>query len=278
MKFQKYNGAGNDFIIINNMEENISAEKLPAIAQKLCHRHMSLGADGFMVVEKSDVADYKMLFFNSDGSVGEMCGNGARCICRYGYENGLSGEVQNVETASGMVTGRRVEKRIYTVRLTDPTVIKPAVSAEVEGKAYTCGYVELGTPGLPHGVVHIPGLKEVPDGELFRLGRALRYHPVFPKGANITFYDFSGKNHVFERTYERGVEDFTYACGTGTAAVAIILALAGAVDDAGFTADMPGGRLQVDITRDGESIQAVYLTGPTNTVAAGEILDEELED
>ena len=277
MKFQKYNGAGNDFIIINNMEEHIPAEKLPAIARKLCHRHMSLGADGFMVVEKSGAADYKMLFFNSDGSVGEMCGNGARCICRYGYENGLAGEVQRVETASGIVTGRRIAPRVYTVRLTEPTVIKPAVSAEVRGKAYTCGYVELGTPGLPHGVVHIPNLRDVPDAELFQLGRALRYHPVFPKGANITFYDFAGENHVFERTYERGVEDFTYACGTGTAAVAIILALAGKAADAGFTADMPGGRLGVDITRDGNSIEAVYLTGPTNTVAAGEILDEELE-
>ena len=97
MRFWKMNGAGNDFIIINNMEEKIPGEKFPYIAKTLCERHLSIGADGFMVVEKPSnpsAADYRMLFFNSDGSMGEMCGNGARCICRYGFENGLSGKVQ----------------------------------------------------------------------------------------------------------------------------------------------------------------------------------------
>ena len=94
MKFWKMNGAGNDFIIINNIEEKISAERFPHMAELLCERHLSIGADGFMVVEKpteNTDADYRMLFYNSDGSMGEMCGNGARCICRYGYENGLAG-------------------------------------------------------------------------------------------------------------------------------------------------------------------------------------------
>ena len=90
MKFWKMNGAGNDFIILNNLEEHLSPALFPQIAQTLCERHLSIGADGLMVVEApTQGGDYKMLFFNSDGSVGEMCGNGARCICRYGYENGL---------------------------------------------------------------------------------------------------------------------------------------------------------------------------------------------
>ena len=114
MYFWKMNGAGNDFIVINNIDEKIPHDRLPEIARKLCHRHLSIGADGFMAVEKPTEgtdADYRMLFFNSDGSMGEMCGNGARCICRYGYENGLAGEFQRVETTAGIVTGERIDKR-----------------------------------------------------------------------------------------------------------------------------------------------------------------------
>ena len=118
MKFWKMNGAGNDFIILNNLEERLPLEALPRIARTLCERHMSIGADGLMVVEAADQGgDFKMLFFNSDGSAGEMCGNGARCICRYGFENGLAGETQTVETASGTVTGKRIDQRLYRVQI-----------------------------------------------------------------------------------------------------------------------------------------------------------------
>ncbi len=103
MKFWKMNGAGNDFIILNNLEEHLPLEAIPQIARTLCRRRMSIGADGLMVVEAADQGgDFKMLFFNSDGSVGEMCGNGARCICRYGFENGLARAAQAVETTAGM--------------------------------------------------------------------------------------------------------------------------------------------------------------------------------
>ena len=111
MKFWKMNGAGNDFIVINNIEEQIPVEKFNEIAKTLCERHLSVGADGMMVVETSQIGDYRMLFYNSDGSMGEMCGNGARCICRYGYENGLAGDVQRVETTAGVVTGERIDNR-----------------------------------------------------------------------------------------------------------------------------------------------------------------------
>ena len=99
MRFTKMNGAGNDFIILNNLEERLPRDRFPAIARLLCHRHLSIGADGLMVVDTpTEGGDYRMLFYNSDGSMGEMCGNGARCICRYGYEHGLAGERQTVET------------------------------------------------------------------------------------------------------------------------------------------------------------------------------------
>ena len=276
MKFHKLNGTGNDFVIIDNMDGALSPETLSRMAKKLCERHMSIGADGLMAVARSDRADFRMEFFNSDGSVGEMCGNGARCICRYGYEMGLSGPTQTVETTSGIVTGQRIDKRLYRIRLTDPTVIKPDYSVELDGAQYECGYVELGSPGLPHAVIPMPGLRDTDPRQLFDMARRLRAHHAFPKGANVNFYEITGENHVFERTFERGVEDFTYACGTGTASVALILTLKGFSDGHGFAADMVGGRLTVDVEREGDKVTALYLTGPTNIVAAGEILDEEL--
>ena len=124
MRFTKMNGAGNDFLILDNREERLDPDQFPAIARTLCHRRLSIGADGLMVVEAPrQGGDYRMLFYNADGSAGEMCGNGARCICRYGYEQGLAGERQTVETPSGLVTGQRIDRRSYRIRLTDPTVI-----------------------------------------------------------------------------------------------------------------------------------------------------------
>ena len=135
MKFWKMNGAGNDFIVLNNLEEKIPVEAIPQIAKTLCERHMSIGADGFMVVDApTQGGDYKMLFFNSDGSMGEMCGNGARCICRYGYEIGLAGETQTVETTAGIITGQRIDRRLYKIRLNDPTTVKTEGSVEVDDK------------------------------------------------------------------------------------------------------------------------------------------------
>ena len=137
MKFWKMNGAGNDFIILNNLEEHLPLEAIPQIARTLCRRRMSIGADGLMVVEAADQGgDFKMLFFNSDGSEGEMCGNGARCICRYGFEHGLAGEAQTVETPSGIVTGRRIDRTNYRIRLTDPSVVRLHCPVEAQGRTW----------------------------------------------------------------------------------------------------------------------------------------------
>ena len=211
MQFWKMNGAGNDFIVVDDRANAIPDEKWPEIIRTLCERHMSIGADGFMVVKNPTYGgDYKMLFFNSDGSLGEMCGNGARCICRFGYENGLAGEVQKVETTAGLVTGWRIED--------------------------------------------------------------------FPKGANVNFYEIIGPDHVYERTYERGVEDFTYACGTGTGSVVTVLTLLGKVSGKGVRVDMTGGTLTIDVERDSAGhVTDLFLTGPTNIVCKGEITDEALD-
>lgn len=277
MQFWKMNGAGNDFIILNNIQEGLPAEAFPVLARTLCTPHRSLGADGFMVVEPAQgEGDFRMGFYNSDGSLGEMCGNGARCICRYGYETGLAGETQRVETTAGLVTGRRISRREYQVRLNDPTIISLQEELEAEGKTWPCAYVELGNPGLPHAVVPYPGLAGADPQALFRLGRALRNHPRFPKGANVNFYEITGPDQVLEKTYERGVEDFTLACGTGTGSVVTVLTLLGQVSGQGVQVTMAGGVLTVDVERQGDQVTGLYLTGPTNLVAKGEIFDEEL--
>ena len=279
MRFWKMNGAGNDFIIINNMEEKIPGEKFPYIAKTLCERHLSIGADGFMVVEKPSnpsAADYRMLFFNSDGSMGEMCGNGARCICRYGFENGLSGKVQRVETTAGVVIGKRIDKRLYRVRLNDPCNIRLDEPVEMDGRIYSCSYIELGNPGIPHCVVPVSNLKDYPETELFELGRKLRSYEGYPKGANVNCDEIVGENHILERTYERGVEDFTYACGTGTGSVVTVLTLQNKVSGQHVRVDMTGGTLFIDVERESDKIKNLYLTGPTNIVAKGEVTDEEI--
>ena len=277
MQFWKMNGAGNDFIILNNIQEGLPAEAFPGLARTLCTPHRSLGADGFMVVEPAQgEGDFRMRFYNSDGSVGEMCGNGARCICRYGYETGLAGPTQRVETTAGLVIGERISQRAYRVRLNDPTTLSLHEELEAEGAVWPCAYVELGNPGLPHAVVPYPGLAGADPQALFRLGRALRNHPRFPKGANVNFYEVTGPNQVLEKTYERGVEDFTLACGTGTGSVVTVLTLLGQVSGQGVQVTMAGGVLTVDVERQGDQVTGLYLTGPTNLVAKGEIFDEEL--
>lgn len=277
MQFWKMNGAGNDFIVLNNLEEHLPREVFPEMARTLCERHLSIGADGFMVIDAPvQGGDYKMLFYNSDGSVGEMCGNGARCICRYGYETGLAGETQTVETTAGIVTGRRIDQRLYRIRLNDPSAVQLEHPIEVGGVRFPCAYVELGNPGLPHAVVPYRDLRNADQSELRELGRAMRHHPSFPKGANVNFYEITGEDTVYERTFERGVEDFTYACGTGTGSVVAVLTLQGKVSGRDVKVDMTGGQLIVDAEREGSHIAALYLTGPTNIVCKGEITDEAL--
>lgn len=276
MHFTKMHGAGNDFIIINNIDGAIPESVLPELAARLCAQHVSVGADGMMVVAAPrQGGDFRMIFYNSDGSLGEMCGNGARCIARYGYENGLSGETQRIETTAGLVTGQRVTKRLYKVRLNDPSVIDLHRSVSVGGTAYNCAYIELGDPGIPHAIVLMPDWDERDHDMLRALGRALRFAEEFPRGANVSFVKVVDVGHVKAITYERGVEDFTLACGTGCGSIAAALRLLGLSSDE-LAISMPGGELTVSLTASGGSVQDIYLTGPTNVVCTGDILDEDV--
>lgn len=277
MKFTKMHGAGNDFIIINNMEEHIPEQKMGSLAKKLCQRRLSIGADGMMIVDQPEQGgDYRMHFFNSDGSKGEMCGNGARCIARYGHDKGLAGDVQRIETTAGIVVGYKLDERQYKVRLNDVSCLKENVNVRIDGNDYELSYVELGNPGIPHIVIEMKGLKEMDRGQLSDLGRKLRKDPHFPKGANVNFYDIVGDDELVELTYERGVEDFTLACGTGTGSVVTVLTKQKKVSGSGVRVHVPGGELKIDLTLDGEEIRDIFLIGPTNVVAEGTVNDEDL--
>ncbi|MEI3132226.1 MAG: diaminopimelate epimerase [Oscillospiraceae bacterium] len=275
MRFTKMNGAGNDFILVENLHGELTQQQLSKLARTLCDRRMSIGADGLMAIvpAKAD-ADFGMLFFNCDGTLGEMCGNGARCICRYGYETGLAGETQTIETTAGLVTGTRIDAKNYRIRLPDPVNLQ-YLALDVDGKKVGCMYLELGNPGIPHAVVQYPGLREADEQALFEFGRKLRYHPAFPKGANVNFLEKTGENRFYERTWERGVEDFTYACGTGTGASVYALAEKRRCGDHAEV-EVKGGLLIVDIVRDGKKCRDLLLTGPASMVCTGEIFDEAI--
>ncbi len=276
MQFTKMNGAGNDFIILDGVRAPLDPDRLPQLARALCHRRFGLGADGLMAVLPSDSADFTMRFYNSDGSLGEMCGNGARCICRYGYETGLSGPTQRIQTTAGLVTGLRIAADQYRIRLPDPTVLRTGLRLEACGRTFVCAYVELGSPGLPHLVVEYPGLAKADPAALLSYGRALRAHPQLPKGANVNFFELTGPDAFLEATYERGVEDFTYACGTGTGSVAAVLTLQGRVSGQTVRAQMRGGVLTMDVTAQSGAARDLFLTGPARLVARGEVFPKEL--
>lgn len=288
MKFLKMNGIGNDFILIDyrGREGLYSEEALSGMARHLCDRHLSIGADGLILIEKArGEGDFRMRFFNADGSIGEMCGNGARCVCRYGYERGISGKRQHVETMSGLITGERINRREYRILMNPPSMIQLRKKIEVSSGKRICGYVEFGMPGLPHAVVRVPGLSkmQVEEQEALRaLGREIRHGKEFPKGANVNFYDMEEDGAFYLKTFERGVEDFTYACGSGSAATAVILKLSGMVKKEEMLFRMRGGQLAVRVVSEKSGtgqgafgVREVWLSGLTNMVAFGELTDEE---
>lgn len=279
MKIAKMHGAGNDFVIVDNRDAALPTDRLPALARLLCAFHIGVGADGLMVVVPAkNGGDYGMLYYNIDGSPGEMCGNGARCICRYGRDHGLAGDTQRVETTAGLITGTRIDECRYRVRLNDPSVFDPHRFVEAEGSVWDCSYVELGDPGIPHAVVRLTDWDERDTDALRSLAGALRFSPAFPRGANVSFVRLLGPDAVKAVTYERGVEDFTLACGTGCGSITAALTRLGLVSGQDVKVHMPGGELSVSLTNDGGRIRDILLTGPTRLVFEGEVSTELLNE
>lgn len=277
MEFTKIQGTGNDFIIINNMKLKLSLDKIPEIARVLCKRKVSIGANGFMVVDFPEGnADFKMRFYNSDGSLGEMCGNGARCIARYAFINKIAHKNMKFETGAGIVFAEITEGRMVKVLLNRPEKIILNSDVEIDGNKYECSYVELGNPGIPHAVVKYNGLKNTNENEIFDLGRKIRFYKGFTKGANANFFDIIDDTTAIVKTYERGVEDFTLACGTGSGSVAVALILKGYLKENKVKVVVPGGELFIEVERVGENVEKLFLIGDTNIIATGEIMDEDL--
>ena len=277
IRFTKMQGAGNDFIVVNNMELGLDPALFPAIAKRVCTHRVSLGGDALMVADfPQNGGDLRMRFYNADGTEGEMCGNGARCLARYAYEKGLSGESVTIETVAGDVFGWRQSQREYRIKLNTPEVLELDYPVELDGVKYECSYVELGNPGLPHAVVHFPGLAEKSLDWMRPLGAALRSHPAFPKGANVNFWDIEDDGTIRELTFERGVEDFTLACGTGSGSTGAVLTLRGLTQAKPVCLSMMGGQLKVEVEHTGGKVTGLYLIGDTNIVAEGIITDEDL--
>ena len=241
------NGAGNDFMV---MDARNGKYDFAALALKFCKM---TGADGFMAVDTAADADFRLHFYNSDGSRGEMCGNGARCICRFAYENGIAGAQMTIRTDAGMVSGQRISDTEYRIGMTIPTGLdlqrKPGIA-----------YVEV---GCPHAVKEYMGDLRADAASLKETMRALRFDPAFPKGANVNFYTWLAEDAVQILTFERGVEDFTLACGTGSCAVATVLWAQKKLPSGQLRVENPGGTLRVSIAGDATGITRLLLEGPT---------------
>ena len=252
------NGAGNDFMVMDARGKSFDFEKLSVELCKL------MGADGFMAVDVSQKADFRLHFYNADGSRGEMCGNGARCICRFAYDMGIAGETMTVETDAGLVPGWRLDENTYRVKLNDPSILDLRRKGDV-------AYVELGCPGVPHGVAAYSGDLWAHKEALREQMRALRFDPAFPKGANINFYQVLTDGEVKVLTFERGVEDYTLACGTGTGSVACVLYRKGQMTGDVLTAHNPGGTLKITLGETDGVFHTIELEGPTEIVRVYEL-------
>ena len=269
MRYTKMHGAGNSFALTENLHGELQGEDLSVLALRLCDPKSGPGADGLIVLSPAADADFGMLFYNKDGTPGEMCGNGARCAARYGYEHGLAKDPERIcfRATAGLVTGRRIDESRYQVRLNDPSVIDLHRRAEGED----CAYTELGDPGIPHAVAEVEESAFADLAALRERGRRLRHSRAFPRGANVSFACLTGENRVRAITFERGVEDFTLACGTGCGAIAVSLILRGRIPGERVEIEMPGGHLSVSLTRRGDTVRDILLTGPTAVVEEGEL-------
>ena len=249
MNIWHMSGAGNDFVVLDARGKELDFSTL---AKKLCDKY---GTDGLMALDHSEVADFRLHFYNSDGSRGEMCGNGARCICKFAYDNGVVGQEMTAQTDAGIVYGWRLNDEHYRMRLNLPSVVDLQ-------RTENAAYVELGQPGIPHSITRVEGLCHDQKENLLPLAKELRFHKAFPKGVNVNFYDWVDKDRVRILTYERWVEDYTLACGTGSASVAVVLYELGQLPGGVLKMENPGGILTVTLKGEEGKVTELYLEGP----------------
>ena len=258
------NGAGNDFVMLDNLAGKIQLSREQI--SKICDRHRGVGADGILLLEKAaNGADFRMRYYNRDGGEAEMCGNGARCFARFANKvAGTKGPI-TFQTPAGII-GARVEGERVTLELSNPTELKLNVALQLEGEDAVVHFINS---GVPHVVVPVSRVDMVSVRER---GAAIRHHEMFaPKGANANFMEKRGGQSITIRTYERGVEDETLACGTGVVASALIFAAKEKVHGPISVLVRGGSELTVDFENDGDRFRNVRLTGPAEFVFEGSI-------
>lgn len=264
LRFTKMNGAGNDFILFDNRAGEIDLDRSEIV--RLCDRHRGIGADGVLLLEKpSNRADFRMRYFNADGGEAEMCGNGARCFARFANKiAGAHGKI-SFETPAGVISAELVDE-LVTLQMTDPTELRLNLSLPVANENKPAHFINS---GVPHVVIPV---SQIDDVDVRREGAVIRHHKMFsPAGANVNFIEKRGANKIAVRTYERGVEDETLACGTGIVASALIFAAAENVAGPITVLAHGGDQLQVSFKRDDNQFRNVTLTGPAEFVFEGTI-------
>lgn len=253
--FYKYQGTGNDFILIDNRNDTFPKTNQKLVAQ-LCQRHTGIGADGLILLEEDETSDFRMVYYNADGGIGSMCGNGGRCIVAFAKKLGIITSNAEFNAYDGLhhatITDDMVSLKMQNVDLIRE---KP-------------GYYFLNT-GSPHHVQLVEDLERI---EVVKEGKKLRYGLYGEKGSNINFVQPTGQNAFSVRTYERGVENETLSCGTGVTAVAIAMYDTGKADNEEVKVVTRGGELSVKFHKNSTEYTDIYLIGPATEVYKGEIL------
>lgn len=262
--FFKMTGAGNDFIFIDNRDGKANGIDRQTLITKTCARSISAGADGLVLIEDSDNADFKWRFYNSDGSEAEMCGNASRCAGRFAYLNGIAGEKMKFETIAGLIEAEVKEGVNVKVQLTEPFDQKDDYRVNLNGEIMTVSSINTGVPHVLWFVDDIEGT------DIMKYGAGLRYHEEYaPKGTNVNLCKVIDNNILRVRTYERGVEGETQACGTGFVAAAIIAVNKGLLKSP-VTVKSSSGLLLTVYLENGK----VYLEGEARVVYKGELTEE----
>ena len=278
LDFVKMSGSGNDFIIVDNRKgliESDDKETLGSLAIRLCARRTGVGADGLVLLEDDPEVDFRWRFHNSDGSVAEMCGNASRCVARLAHEWGMAGAELSFRTVAGIirawVDGRRVK-----VEFTTPFDLKPRIVTALDDRLVEAGFINT---GVPHVVIFVDDIEAVDlEGQAPRI----RYHKDFsPAGTNVNYVQVQGKDSLLVRTYERGVEAETLACGTGIAASALIAGLRGFCRPPIRVTARSGEELTVDFTPNPQEADPwpgqVYFEGVTTKIYQGRLSGEVME-
>jgi diaminopimelate epimerase len=266
LPFWKMSGSGNDFVLVDNRRHVIRGN-YAAWARRLCHRQFGAGANGLLLLEPDKREDFRMIYFNADGSRADMCGNGARCMAYFAHARNVVPSTFRFRTDAYPV-GAAVNGQVVKVSLADARDYEPKVSAKVDGKVYRPAFLNT---GVPHAVLFVPNADKV---NVSGLGRSLRFHKVFgPRGTNVDFIQKIGPNKLRVRTYERGVEGETLACGTGVTASAIAAALKGLVKAPVKCVVAGGDTLEVNFKLDhgnrGRPATNITLKGPVRLTYKG---------